>query len=339
MTSNNLNDNPQFQKLVQLVQTEFEKLAEQQELNRPEIESQIEQLEKKISGWMDSLSNPDLGREIRRKLESQFEQAQKRIKELEESLSQQEQGQQALAAIVEPEQVIARLDRLDKVLNFNNPSLGNIEIAQHVDQITCFPDGKTVLRTCRLGPLPGGVSLFASQEKREQRIEELRAEGKATPCKRLKRDLRHLAEDENEMDELNHWATDPFRFAGLDDVWFEEQEFYPPDKVYPYQELAPAVAEKRKEGLTHAKLAEHFGVTTPTIRKALKHAAKTDLSLNNLPRKVPERRWHEDHAQEVYAMHQAGKTTKELAEKFGYCTTTILKAIRYAKAQHKDSAA
>ena len=69
----------------------------------------------------------------------------------------------------------------------------------------------------------------------------------------------------------------------------------------------------------------------PTIRKALRYAAKSDPSLAKLPKKMVRSIWHEDHAIDVFAQKQNGLGTNELVEHFGKSDTTIRKAIKHAK--------
>jgi hypothetical protein len=71
-------------------------------------------------------------------------------------------------------------------------------------------------------------------------------------------------------------ALDPARFAGLAGRFIWTDEFVMPRRRCWSEEHALEVARKRVEtGWTQAKLADHFGVSRPTIRRALRIAVET----------------------------------------------------------------
>ena len=116
----------------------------------------------------------------------------------------------------------------------------------------------------------------------------------------------------------------------LPDKWVDEAIFQMPEATCWAKENATAVAAMRFQGHTHEQLAKHFGKTTPTIRKALRFAAKEDASLTELPQRMRRSRWHEDYAVEVAAKKAEGLGTNELVALFGKSDTTIRKALEHA---------
>jgi hypothetical protein len=95
--------------------------------------------------------------------------------------------------------------------------------------------------------------------------------------------------------------------------------------------MAIEVATMRP-GKTHEKLAAVFGVTVPTIRKALDYAAEIDERFKDMPKKMPRSRWHEEHALEVAAKKKAENLgTNELVAFFAKSDTTIRAALEHAR--------
>ena len=101
--------------------------------------------------------------------------------------------------------------------------------------------------------------------------------------------------------------------------------------------MAIEVAIQRLAGKTHEELAATFGVTVPTIRKAIRYAADVDERFKDLPKKVPRARWHEEHALEVAAKKAEGLGTNDLVAFFNRSAPTILKALSHAAQLHAQS--
>jgi uncharacterized protein (DUF433 family) len=154
-----------------------------------------------------------------------------------------------------------------------------------------------------------------------------------TPRRRPFRRLDGAEEPTPELRTTADVATDVTRFAGLGPEWFWVDEFMMPESTFWAKENAAAVAALRQDRWTHERLAEHFRVSVPTIRKALKIAAAADPALQSLPRKIPRGRWAEAHGAEVARKRGEGLTMKQLAEHFGKSEPIILQALRYAAQQ------
>ncbi len=135
-----------------------------------------------------------------------------------------------------------------------------------------------------------------------------------TPRKRGRLQLPNLSANAAKID--TDTSLDPERFAGLSGEFFWSEEMMLERTLSWSEENATTVASARIEGRTHEQLAEQFGVTVPTIRKALRIAAKSNLSLAQLPRKMPRARWQDSYADEVWARKQEGRTVKQLAAHF-----------------------
>jgi hypothetical protein len=111
-------------------------------------------------------------------------------------------------------------------------------------------------------------------------------------------------------------GLDPERFVGLADAFFWKESMTV-DRPKPWvEEYAHEVGRQRSEGKTHEQLATQFGVTLPTIRKALRIAAKADTSLEGLPRKMARARWQDSHYTEVQVLIKEGWSVKKMADHF-----------------------
>ena len=137
------------------------------------------------------------------------------------------------------------------------------------------------------------------------------------------------AESQDALSEVET-ALDPERFSAVPPQFFWTEEFWVAEKQCWAKQHAAEVARGRAEGKTMAELADQFGKTVPTIRHALRCAREADESLAALPKKMPRKRWHEEHAAEVAALRAQGKSTAELARQFGMSDTTIRAALNHA---------
>jgi len=320
-----------FQMLTEEVRQELLRLAESQSDPRPAWKSESEQLDAKIVGWSQSLAKADLAATVRATLEGELEKALVRKSELECHSTEYANTQTRVEEVLDPNAVVKQLNRLADVLAANDPTRANLELSLHIDQINCFDDGTVVLRTCKLGALTGAVDLLAAPDPGTGKVSNADSEVKeVNPRRRARLRTDPFAEDRADLEAASHFAADPERFAGLADHWFWEDVFQIPDRICWAEEHAAEIASLRSAGLTQEQLAKQFGTTLPTIRKALRLAAETDPSLRDLPRKMPRRRWEEDHAEEVAKLRREGKTMKELVAHFGKSEPTILKALRFA---------
>ena len=321
-----------FAPLVEQVQLTLTRMADNQPDQSTAFEQELEKLRAKQPGWALSLANRDLNPAVRAAIEAEWEKGLARQHEIESLLAEREHRQQHVEEILDPTQVLDRLQRLPEVLALNNPTLGNLELSQHIDRIDCFQGGKVVMRTCKLGALTGAVEMLV--EENTQPAAPAEANGDGTQLATPRRRNRLRVDGGVDAKAAANTAADPNRFAGLDADWFWEDAFQIPERTWPFQEMAIKVATKRLTGQTHEDLAASFCVTVPTIRKALRYAAKVDERFRDLPKKMPRSRWLEDHAFEVAAKKAEGLDTNELVAYFGKSDTTIRAALKHA---HKPS--
>lgn len=323
--------------LLEDVQHDLARLAEHEADPRPAYEQELKNLREKQAGWSLSLANRDLAPALRAAIEADWENSLHRQQEIERLLAEWQHRHQHLEEVLDPQQVLDCLRRLPEVLALQNPTRGNLELSLHIERILCYQDGTVVMRTCRLGALTGAVELLANRAEDPLANTEVKSEEtrQATPRRRA----RLRVDGDAQMKAALDTAADPDRFAGLDQKWFWEDVFHIPEKTWPFQEMAVEAATLRLSGMTHEALAQHFGVTVPTIRKALRYAAGTEERLKSLPRKMPRSRWHEDHALEVAAKKAEGLGTSDLVAHFGKSDTTIRAALEHARKISQPSTA
>jgi DNA invertase Pin-like site-specific DNA recombinase len=316
-----------FAPLLAQIQSELDRQAGDRTDRRPALASEITRLEQQIAGWKLSLGNPGLDSEIRGALETDLGTALGRVRSLKAELATATATATDARLLADPAAVADRLNRFAEVLAFDNPSRLNVELALHIDAIECFPDGRVVVRTCKLGALTPVAEAMSTlgETPTPDRADDAACRG--TPRKRSIRRLQ--TEDAGPaLRDVAHRAADVKRFAGLGSEWFWEDEFRIPEPTCWSKENAAAVARARSEGRTHEQLADQFGVTVPTIRKALEIAAQSDAGLARLPRKMARARWQDSHADEVWALRQQGRSMKELAAHFDVSEPLIRAALK-----------
>ncbi len=331
MKQEKLISQPWFQELKEEVQQELIRRSQQPDGSASGLAEEAKRLQKQQQGWTMSLANPELPTATRRLVEVQIHTATDRINEIELLQTETQAQMKRQNAVVDPHAVVERLQRLDEVLAAHNPSLANIELSLHIDRIDCFSEGRVVLRTCRLGVMADAIDVFFNKEPCVQSTDSVNTTTQTQPRRRARRRMTCGEEPSEELKFLAAWSTDPHRFAGLDEHWFEEHEFQVPEPTGWYKEHAMEVAEKRAEGLSQEELAEQFGRTIQTIRRALRHAVCLDPSLEYLLAKKPRRRWHEDHVADVVDLVSQGWDVPEIAKHFGKSEPTIRKAINHAE--------
>jgi transposase len=333
MTETQLESMEWFQELKQLVQEFYDGMRRDDHDQRPDLEVEKQQLQSQVDGWSLSLAKADLDHSVRDNLEGSMQTAIQQIADIEHAISQTTSDAELLETIVDSKSITTRLGRLDEILASNNCSLGNIELAQHIDTIKCFPGGRVILRTCRLGALSEAVELFKTDYEVCQKDDDGKGNGSSNPVKPRRRTRRRIDYGDAPSEELKSlaaWATDPDRFAGLDEQFFEEIEFQVPVKLSWAEENAAEVARLRIDGMTVDQVAKRLGKSIPTIRSALKYAATMEEFVGRLPTKQPRRRWHEDQVAEVVDLKSQGWSVPQMAKYLGKSEPTIRKAVQHA---------
>ena len=322
-----------FPGFVEQIDQELAKRRPDRPRKRAVLEAEIENIDKQLAGWQMTLGNPQLATNVRCDFEVLYAEAQSRKADFQNELDNDQAQDDRAATLADPEKVLSRLSRLSDVLAANNPTLGNIELAKHIDRIEVFGDGRLLLRGTKLGLFVGATEILnqdgLAAEPHEATVS---GRGRVRPRRLGRRRTNNLSSDGLDLLEDVEQALDPNRFAGVAGKFFWEEEFYISKKLCWAEEHALEVARVRAdEHLTHERLAKRFKKTVPTIRHALRLAEAADEAFKALPRKIPRRRWFEEHADELAKLRAEGKSIAELEELFGKSDTTVRAAINYAK--------
>lgn len=260
--------------LISELRAEFARRAEGQQDARPLLERELGDIESRIAGWSQSLSKTDLSTAVRSHVEEQFGGAITRKQEIEAELVNLDHQSHHLEQKLDVQLAIDHLLRLDETLERRNPTAINIELARHIECILVHPDGRIVMRTNRLGVFDGLTELLATPAEKE--ITAAPADSPkfvVSPRRALlpRNTASCLADGGPSVPEPNPMPID----VKLPDRWIHEEVFRTP-RFHSWSTVnAGAVQAKYEEtGGTKKRLAEFFGVSTPTIRNALKKAAR-----------------------------------------------------------------
>ena len=331
---------PWLPELMDLVRREVSSLTETQHDQLPALEQEVKVLDDKIKGWSESLAKTDLPTALRIAIESDCGAALERKQQIEDTFLEREAQSRQADRIVDESEVLRRLEQLSDVLAGNNPTMGNLHLSLHVDRIVCAPDGKVVMRSCKLGFLTEAVEILSDTDDSGDAANMVPKETRGTPRRRGRLRLDDCEEDGRDMRSLAEFAADPDRFAGLGDDWFWTDEFQIPDRPPSWVvENSERVFRRRQEArLSHGKLALEFGVSKPTIRAAIKQYlethpdAKDEINLPSGGARPP--KFHiEEFADEARQFWENGWSKLKLAEKYGCSTPIIDKALVFAYEQ------
>lgn len=278
---------PWYSALRAEIEAELTRLRNPSDDGHAALTAERVRLDSQIRGWRQTLANPELSAALRADIEADYTSAADRIREIEAFLLRTAADEQFAERLVTASEITERLDRLAAILASENATLGNLELSQHIDRIDCHPSGKAVMRICRLGPL-GMEAIttigFSGQEVADVGVPGLpstQSDGPASQVVPRRRAKLRVDDAENPSERLRalaEWAADPHRFAGLDEQWFDTVTFTMPEPLPWYQEYAEAVLARveqlEAQGLKVSlnKLAKEFGVSRPTLSRALKTA-------------------------------------------------------------------
>ena len=294
------------------------------------LEQESKDIWSKVAGWTETLSKPDLSSLIRAQVEQQLTVVLQRKQKIEVELDMLVSGVEHVDRVLDPKTAVDGLRRLDEVLAGGNPSDINVELSLHIESILVHPDGTVVIRTNRLGVFEGVSEILAGDHVDDGVLDGVDNQPNVFQIRQRALSRRHTT-GPAETSKLAKADGVIEGHIDVPDKWVDEAIFQMPKLTSWSEKHAEDVAKLRKTGLTLEKLAGHFGKTVPTIRKALRLAAKTDESLKELPRKMPRARWHEDHAAEVAEMRAKGMGTSQLVERFGKSDTTIRLSLKHAQ--------
>jgi len=274
-----------IEELLREVQAELDRRRHLRPTRIPALEQELASVESQKLGWAQSLGNPTLPAAARSAIEESLAGAVAREKALRAELEHERAIGQGTAVKATKEDVLAALDRLERLLGGDNATVANVELAMHIDSIQCFPDGKVRIRTSRLGALHGAADLLRDEDSPgDDEISLQPADGPKRPrIRRLtRRDIRSAEFNDPALPDLAESATDPDRFRGLPDRWFWIDEFQIPEKLSWVEENADDVLKHKEEhGSSTTELMSVFKKSRPTILKALRIAEKRRVAGNN----------------------------------------------------------
>ncbi len=315
---------------------------------RPALEHERQQLEEAALRMVDILGQSQAAPAVRLEIEADYNKALERRNDIDVQLAGQDSDDARRQTIVDPRQVIERVDHLADVLAKNNPTLGNLELSMHIDRIVCHPDGKVLMRTCKLGTLPDAIDVLATAPEvtdGQTRSAAVNGKAKARPRRRTRLRTDNTDDDKVDMRALADFAADPNRFSGLGDEWFWIDIFQVPGPRVPwYVEHAEAVFKRRQEKkLSYDELAREFGTSKPTAMAAVRHFLEThpeavdavELSAGGSRRKRMDVAPIADEVRKLWWDDNWSK--QQLGVKYSCATTTIDRALAkaYAKTGEK----
>lgn len=235
MSRDMLLQNSRFLEFVRSVQTQLDQLHPETPHRAAALQSEQQNLEEQLRGWIQSLGNASLPAAVRTALEAQFEQAEARINTIEAELSEATARSQIKRDAVNPGLVADYLERMDEILASENASATNVMLSQHIDGIYCDEDGTVIIRTCKLGALSGALDLLPRDQTKlplPGASGNLPSENHiGNPRRRAKLNVGAAIEDDDLAETLNDFAVDPNRFAGLGPEWFTEDVFQVPRRL------------------------------------------------------------------------------------------------------------
>lgn len=270
-----------LEELANRVRIELEKLRKNAPDRAPGIRLQIEKLQQQRNGWLLSLGDTTLSSDLRKELQKFCDEAMANIVKLKDELQAIQNQKKCVEAILDLKTVLARLKNLDEVLKKGGPTRINMELSLHIKEILVSGDRTVTLYSCPLGLFEGAVEHLRGpeSERTTNRVKGHNFMQRVVPRTRP----RMQPEDEQEDGLYASNATDslhgPHHFEGLDPKWFWTDQVVLPKCECWSSQHAQEIATLRQadpKRWTMAALAQHFGVTIPTIRKGLRTAAKRE---------------------------------------------------------------
>jgi len=281
-----------FEPFVQDVQLELDRISGGDRNETPALRAELGTIETKQKGWTQTLGNPESSPLVRREVEKHYEESIKRAAEINGKLAALEAAARNAKEIVSPARVLDGLHSLAELLERGNPTALAYELSKHIDRIDCFVNGAVEMHTVNTGLFEGLTELLSTSSGggRSQAEDDPAARPVKHITPRRRGRLRIARSSKPSEPDRRDTSLDPARFTGLSGRFIWKDAFVMPGRRFWSSEHASEVARKRDEtGWTQAKLANHFGVSRPTIRRALRIAAETK-SDTTAPDAPPSRR-------------------------------------------------
>ena len=321
------------EEIILEVTLELERLVNQRGDERPVLERELSDLDARLNGWMQSLSNPALNSIVRQEIERKYGEALKRKHEIDMAIATLEHDRQHVDELLDPQPAMACLQYLDCVLAGANPTEVNNELMRHIERIEASEDGRIVMFSHALGIFEGlACHLSESTASTAPITAGSNDEMHRTVTPRALRQRRKMTLT---LDTTSTQRSRRLTSAiNLPDRWLFEDIFQIPEHRSWAEEHAREVAAYRLQN--HATMevtAAHFGKTVPTVRAALEHAKKIGIdalgksvSLSTRPN------WAREHAAEVAEYLEKNQCTPEAAAShFKKSAPTIRKARDFAR--------
>lgn len=301
----------------------------------PQLQSELDDLQSRVSGWSVTLSKRDLPNQLRDTIEGQAGEALQRIADIEADLESQVSEDAVFNRLVNPGDVRDRLNRLAEVLDGECATLTNLELSMHIDRIDCFEDGRVVCRSCKIGSVPDAVLWFSQTKELLDRSGTQAGSGyKIKPRRRAWMQVEDNSfSDERLRDRIN-MATDPHRFDALPSEWFWVDEFEVPEPTCWSRENAEAVmarfdalqASGKKPSLN--AIAKEFGVSRPTITNTLDIAlVGNDKAATHRKEPTVSVKGNAEVEAEIARLHDEGMLNKNIGKKLGIGRSTVTNAL------------
>ena len=331
----------QFHELLTEVQQLYDQHQPDLANQQVTLEAERDELHRQCQGWRSSLSNPELSPDVRRMLEADLSNAIDRIKDIDGKLQEVSSAANRRREAIDAEAVADQLIALEELMGGDNASAANVMLAQHIAEIRCDPQGKVVIRTCRLGALanPQQIALSELQSNSSGSDEQSRSR------RRTRRDVGAAFEDDDYGRAANDFAVDPRRYSGLAPEWFTEDTFDVPPKMSWSEEHARQVAEFRLENqASMLATAEAFQKNDPHYSRCVASCQAEFHGLDamgEIPRARKRPNWSRENADQVAEFfRQPGASMDAAVEHFGKSQPTISKARKFAaegESQRTDS--
>jgi DNA invertase Pin-like site-specific DNA recombinase len=275
-----------FPEMVELVQQSVDAMSQAKPDMVAAKKEQIAKIEAKLQGWQTTLGQPDMPASVRADIIKQYDEAKVEMIGLQSELNEIEAAGQQLSRVVDPHAVLERLQDLDQLLSEDNPTLLNLELCKHIEEIRIDRNGKVVMRGTNLGVFDGGIELLSlcnDGTTSDPDVVKGRGFDKVRPRKRARRQVSSLTGKKDVSDVDAHRALDPERFAGLPDNFMWEEVF----TIAPWQPWYKAYADRiYSEWLkvrNISELARRHDKTNPTVRRALNLGKKNAEAKKNPP--------------------------------------------------------
>nr|ADY61426.1 regulatory protein GntR HTH [Rubinisphaera brasiliensis DSM 5305] len=259
-----------------------------------------------------------------------------RISEIEVLLHRQTAEETLVSEIVDPTSIVSSLNSLSDILADGDPSLANLIMSMHIDRIDVFDTNRVVMRMCKLGASPDTIEWFGGQPSESSPLPS-HTEAETTQPRRRTRICTDLMDSEiPRLGVLAEMASDPNRFAGMPENWFWVDEFSIPEKSCWSKDNAQAVlaryqqiqAETGKKPSCNA-LAKEFGVSRPTIHKALDEAQAEGSDAPTSHRRKPtvKVKGNQEVEARIEMLHDSGMLEKDIAADIGVSRSSITGAL------------